>query len=250
MRRAPAARASLLAGLTLFVVAGGARAEPTFPALGGRVVDGAHLLSGAARERIATRLAAHEQATGNQVVVVTLDSLQGYPIEDFGYQLGRHWGIGQKGRDNGVLLIVAPAERKVRIEVGYGLEGDLTDALSSHIVHDVVLPRFRRGDFEGGIEAGADAIVQVLGGQYERPSPRSGRRGGELGWLQILFILLGFGFFVGINLLSSTAGGRRLARRRGIYVGGGGFGRGGGFGGGGFGGGGGGFGGGGASGSW
>jgi uncharacterized protein len=250
MRRAPVARLSLVLALVL-LAAGAAGAAPEFPELTGRVVDGAGLLSPEAERRIAERLEAHERATGNQVVVVTLDSLQGYPIEDFGYQLGRHWGIGQKGTDNGAILIVAPGERKVRIEVGYGLEGELTDAMSSHIIQDVILPRFRRGDFEGGVEAGAAAMVEVLGGEYTLPPPQS--RGGrnELGWLQVLFILLGFGLFIGVALLQNTVGGRRFARRRGIYVGGGGFGGGGGgFGGGGFGGGGGGFGGGGASGSW
>jgi uncharacterized protein len=109
-------------------------------------------------------LAAHEQATGQQVVVVTLDSLQGFTIEDFGYQLGRHWGIGQKGTNTGALLIVVPKEHKVRIEVGYGLEGTLTDATSRTIIESDILPAFKRGDFNAGVLAGTQAIVQVLGG--------------------------------------------------------------------------------------
>jgi uncharacterized protein len=103
-------------------------------------------------------------------VIVTLKSLQGNQIEDFGYQLGRHWGIGQEGKDNGVLLIVAPTERKVRIEVGYGLEGTLTDALSKTIIEQEITPRFKRGDMGEGIVAGTDAILAVLGGEYTPPA--------------------------------------------------------------------------------
>ena len=104
-------------------------AEPSFPALTGRVVDDAHILDAAARAAIERKLAAFETKSGRQVVVATLPSLQGYEIEDYGYRLGRHWGIGEKGSNNGALLIVAPNERRVRIEVGYGLEGTLTDAV-------------------------------------------------------------------------------------------------------------------------
>src|ERR1700730_8780667 len=117
--------------------AGGA--EPVFPALSSRVVDEAGLLSAAERERLTAQLAAHEHATGQQVVVVTLRSLQGMPIEDFGYRLGRAWGIGEKGKNTGALLVVAPSERAVRIEVGYGLEGLLTDALSRSIIERDIL---------------------------------------------------------------------------------------------------------------
>ncbi len=137
-----------------------------FPRLSGRVVDNAGLLSPASEEALTQQLAAHEQATTNQIVVVTLPGLQDYTIEDFGYQLGRHWGIGQKDKNNGVLLLVAPTEREVRIEVGYGLEGELTDALASRIIHGVILPQFKRGDFENGIAEGVTAIIAVLGGEY------------------------------------------------------------------------------------
>lgn len=161
-----------LAALLLFALA--AAAEPRFPALTGRVVDEAGLLSPAAREGLAERLAVHEQATRQQVVVVTLASLQGYPIEDFGYQLGRHWGIGEKEKDTGALLIVAPRERQVRIEVGYGLEERLTDAVSRAIIEQDILPAFRRGDFEGGIVAGTAAMLSVLGGEVRQGE--AGRR--------------------------------------------------------------------------
>jgi len=109
-------------------------------------------------------LAEHERATGDQVVVVTLASLQRYPIEEYGYELGRYWGIGQKGKNNGALLIVAPNEHKVRIEVGYGLEGQLIDAKSRAIVDNYILPSFKRGDLNFGVLAGATEIVRALGG--------------------------------------------------------------------------------------
>lgn len=137
-------------------------AEPQFPALTGRVVDQAGILSQAEEQALSDALAAHEQATTNQVVVVTLKDLQGYDIQDYGYRLGRHWGIGHKGKDNGVLLVVAPNERKTRIEVGYGLEGILTDALSHRIIQDRILPEFRAGRMAAGIEAGTQAILKVL----------------------------------------------------------------------------------------
>jgi uncharacterized protein len=149
----------------LWLIMGAAHAAPEFPALSGRVVDEAGLLSAATRAQLTQLSEQHERSTSNQLVVVTVKSLQGYPVEDFGYQLGRFWGIGQKGRNNGVLLIVAPNEREVRIEVGYGLEGQLTDALSSHIIQGQILPRFKSGDYEGGIVAGAQAIVAVFAGE-------------------------------------------------------------------------------------
>jgi uncharacterized protein len=154
-----AAVLALIAGLVLWTAAA---AAPTFPALTGRVVDGANILSPQTRASLDAKLEALEAKTSRQLVVVTTPSLQGYEIDDYGYQLGRVWGIGEKGRDNGVLLIVAPNERRVRIEVGYGLEGVLTDALSNVILQAQVLPKFRTGDFEGGVVAGADAVIEQL----------------------------------------------------------------------------------------
>ena len=122
-----------------------------FPALTGHVVDDAHLLSAGTAQSLESQLSDYENGTTNQVVVATLPSLQSTAIEDYGYQLGRYWGIGQKGKNNGVLLIIAPNEHKVRIEVGYGLEGTLTDAQSSQIVQSIILPAFKSGNFEGGI---------------------------------------------------------------------------------------------------
>ena len=148
------------------------QAAPEFPALSGRVVDQANLLSASTERQLTTLLAEHEQKSSNQVVVVTLPSLQGYDIAEYGYQLGRHWAIGQQGRDNGVLLIVAPNERKVRIEVGYGLEGTLTDALSKTIIESEITPRFKQGDMERGIVEGTRAILGTIEGSY-KPQQRA-----------------------------------------------------------------------------
>jgi len=231
-----------------------ARAAPTFPALTGRVVDEAGILSSQTQEQLTTLLAEEEKETGNQVVVATLKSLQGYTIEQYGYQLGRAWGIGQKGKNNGALLIVVPSAHAVRIEVGYGLEGELTDAQSKIIIDQFMLPAFRRGDYDQGVTAGTQAILKVLGGvhlvpEQNAPSPDEdrGRAPGGIPWVFIVIVLvwLVFGRFLWPLLFLGGGWGSRG------YGGGfgGGFG-GGGFGGGGFSGGGGSFGGGGASGSW
>ena len=153
---------SLLLALLLAFFALPAIAAPTFPALTGRVVDDAHVLTPQTQADLTAKLADLETKTGRQVVVVTLPDLQGYEIEDYGYQLGRAWGIGQKGQNNGALFIVVPSEHKVRIEVGYGLEPVLTDALSSVILQEQVLPKFRAGDVNGGVTAGVDAIIGQL----------------------------------------------------------------------------------------
>ncbi len=224
------------------------------PPLTGRVVDNAGMIEPAAEAQLVALLEAHENATTNQVVVVTLKDLQGYPIEQFGYQLGRAWGIGQKGEDNGALLIVAEAERAVRIEVGYGLEGELTDAISSDIIHSIILPQFKQGQFSEGISQGAQAMIQAVGGEYamrgnaSQPKPTSGGQ-------KALILFLVFGGWLGLTSLLSIGGGRGGGMGRSLLLLGAasalGGGRGGGFGGGGgFSGGGGGFGGGGASGGW
>lgn len=241
--------------LLLVALAAPAALALDFPRLTGRVVDNADLLDATQERRLVEQLESHEEATSNQLVVVTLPSLQGVEIEDYGYQLGRHWGIGQEGRDNGVLLIVAPNERKVRIEVGYGLEGDLPDAIASVIVQNDILPAFRRGDFPGGISAGVDAIILAIAGAYQ-PLEKRGRDGVQFAGVLVLFgivfaIMIVSYFTDDYDLGAGTARRRRRGSRAGGFWGGGGGGGGfGGGGGGGFGGGGGGFGGGGSSGSW
>jgi uncharacterized protein len=150
-----------------------AAAEPVFPGLTGRVVDEADILTPQDEQALSAELEALEAKSSDQLVVVTLPSLQGHTIEDFGYRLGRHWGIGTAELSNGVLLIVAANERKVRIEVGYGLEGVLTDALSSIIIQNAILPRFREGDFPAGIKDGVRDIALVLTGDATEVEERA-----------------------------------------------------------------------------
>jgi uncharacterized protein len=240
-----------LAGLLLAVCA--AQAALTFPPLTGRVVDDAHVLSADTQEKLTALLAQEEKQTGNQIVVATLPSVQGTAIEQYGYQLGRAWGIGQKGKNNGALLIVVPSLHQARIEVGYGLEGELTDAQSRVIIDEFMRPAFRRGDYDAGVTAGTQAIIKVLGGVTLAPSDedssdqdRSGG-GNNFSWIPIVVILIWivFGRFLWPLLFLGGGWGSRGG------WGGGGFGGGGwSGGGGGFSGGGGSFGGGGASGSW
>ncbi len=228
-------------------------AAPSFPPLTGRVVDDAHILSAQTLEQLTATLAALEKKKGDQLVVATLPTLGGVPIEQYGYQLGRAWGIGQKTHSTGAILIVAPTEHKVRVEVGYGLEGDLTDAQSKVIIDSLILPKFRSGDFDGGVRDGANAIVSVLGGDVaavpvtqSAPQEEDHDTGGFPIILVIFVIWIVFGRFLWPLLF---LGGGRHSGSWG-WSGGGGFGGGGGFSGGGFSGGGGSFGGGGASGSW
>jgi uncharacterized protein len=167
------AAATLLAALALALAgcgdapqasanAQGWPSPPAFPALTGRVVDQANLLSPADEQRLSTASAAVEREVGPQFVVVTLNDLQGRNIVDYGVQLGRTWGIGSRERDDGVLLIVAVAERKVRIEVGYGLERRITDPFAARVIREQIVPRFRAGQPSAGIIAGSAAIVARL----------------------------------------------------------------------------------------
>jgi len=233
-----------LAALLFFLFAAVALADPRFPVLSGRVVDQAQALSPQVERKLDLLLAAHERETTNQVVVATVASLEGYDIADYGVRLGRAWAIGQKGRDNGVLLLIAPNEREVRIEVGYGLEGPLPDATAFSIVQNEILPRFRQKDFDGGVMAGVAAILGAIEGTYEaKPAPRVSEE--DVGSIVPVLMMLAFSAVVFLN------------RRRGGMLGSliglgalGGLGGGRSRGGGGFRGGGGSFGGGGASGRW
>lgn len=266
-----AMRLVFLAAAWLFLAAAPAAAAPSFPPLTGRVVDDAGILSDGTKAQLTSMLEQQEQQTGVQVVVATLKSLQGYDIDDYGYQLGRYWKIGQKGKDNGVVIEIAPNEHKVRIDVGYGLEGQLTDAQSKLIETEIMLPWFRRGDYDQGVLAGTEAVLKAIGGatidpNAYAPSGDTGEAvhhgGNSIGAgiipiliLVVLFWIGGWRFLAGLLVGSMLSGGRGY---RGGWGGGGwgsggwgggGFG-GGGFGGGGFSGGGGSFGGGGASSGW
>ncbi|MFJ2689552.1 TPM domain-containing protein [Pseudomonas sp. NPDC087336] len=241
--------------LLLWVFALTVQAQLKFPELTGRVVDNAQLIEPSVREQLTQQLQAHEKVTGEQLVIVTLPDLQGADIADFGYQLGRYWGIGQKDKNNGALLIVARDERKLRIEVGYGLEDRLTDAQSSVIIHQFITPAFKAGNFSKGISDGVAAMLVVLGGNpldepstvYESSGDPSddflSRHPGLFVFVVLMFILT---VFV-CQMLGILPAGRGGSGGSGGGFGGGGFGGGGG---GGFSGGGGSFGGGGSSGGW
>src|ERR1700756_1235829 len=153
--RLPVAVATLLcAGLAALAV--------NFPPLTGRIVDQANVIPAATRSAIESKLADLEIKSGIQLVVATVSSLQGQEIEPYANQLFRAWKLGEKSKNNGVLLLVAPNERRVRIEVGYGLEKTLTDALGKIIIANAIAPRFKAGDFGGGVARGVDDIITVL----------------------------------------------------------------------------------------
>jgi len=267
MRRMGLIALLLAAVLAVLQMASPAFAAPTYPPLTGRVSDAAGVLPPDVAAALESRLKTLEDTTGTQLVVATVADLEGYEIDEYGVGLLRAWGIGQKGTNNGAILLVAPAQRKLRIEVGYGLEGTLTDAVSSQIIRRTIVPRIKAGDMAGGIVAGADDIIKLLqlppdqqtlavASAAQTQKDRKDRPGvGALVWLVILIVWI---------FLASRPG--RRGRSRGPVVvwgpgiggswgsgGGGGWGGGGGGfggGGGGFGGGGGSGGGGGASGGW
>ena len=133
----------------------------------GRIVDLAGVLPAHDSEQLSARLEAHEQQTGNQVAVLILPSLEGEPLEEYSHRVATTWRLGRKGTDNGVLLLIALKERKLRIEVGYGLEGTLTDLRSAHIIRNEIVPRFKAGDIPAGVRAGTDAILQTIEGTYQ-----------------------------------------------------------------------------------
>ncbi len=272
-------RAFALFLATLSVFIGNPASAQDFPKLTGRVVDQADLLSPEQEASLTAKLAGLETQSNRQLVVATIKDLQGYEISDYGYRLGRTWAIGQDGKgesekDNGAILIVAPNERKMRIEVGYGLEPVLTDGLSSSIIRNDITPFFKAGDFNGGINAGVDRIVTQLtlppeeAAKVAEEAALAETRSNDDGEAVILVIfwLFIFLFFILPIIISIARGGKKHRRGRDKHWGGpviiwggggsswgggssGGFG-GGGFGGGGFSGGGGSFGGGGASGGW
>jgi uncharacterized protein len=247
-----------LAAVWLALAPAHAQQQPKYPAFTGFVVDEAGILSAQAKQQLTQSLGEFQTKTHEQIVVATVKSLQGTAIEDYGYQLGRAWGVGEKGKNTGAILLVAPNERAVRIEVGYGFEGQITDALSRQIIEQSILPAFRTGDYDRGVILGVRGIMAALGYQPTGASAQvPAKSTGQIPpFVFIVFIFLLFAFLR--SRATSPAGPWRRSSR-GAYpvifpMGGGGFG-GGGFGGGdfggGFGGGGGGsFGGGGATGRW
>lgn len=260
--------ALVLTALLLFGPGALAQSAPSFPALGGRVVDAAGILQPEARAGLDAKLKAHENKTSDQVVVATVPSLGDLTVEDYANRLYRQWQLGEKTKNNGVLLLVAPNQRKLRIEVGYGLEGALTDALSKVIISTTIAPRFKQGDYAGGLDAGVDAILAILTGDAEEWQRRAKVRSDEgldADTIVALFVFLLILILV-VRMMRGGGGPDRLHRSRsgswiplpvpsggswgGGSLGGASWGGGGGFSGGGFSGGGGSSGGGGASGGW
>ena len=255
--------------MSMMLLIGSAAHAQTFPKLTGRVVDQANLLSPSDEAALTAKLEALETQSQRQFVVATISDLQDYDIADYGYRLGRAWAIGDKERNDGILLIIAPNDRKVRIENGYGLEGIMTDALSNQIIQRDILPQFKAGNYPAGINAGVDRVITQIQLPPEeavkvatQASKRQRDPGGGISPGTVIFWLFIFFFFILPLLRSFSRGGRKHSRSGyggpviiwgGNDWGGGGgssWGGGGGFGGGGFGGGGGSFGGGGASGGW
>ncbi len=171
-----------------------AQSNPDFPPLTGRIVDQANLLDADTENTLDEQLAAHEAQTSNQIVVVTVDSLEGFTDADYALRLGRQWGIGTEERSNGVILLVAPNERKVRIEVGYGLEGALPDGLAGQIIRRNILPQFKESDYPGGIRSGIDAILKAVVGEYKAEpvssNRSSGRNKNSFDFIPLLFIAM------------------------------------------------------------
>lgn len=174
------------------------------PFLSGRVNDQAAMLSAPAREALEVKLKAFETSTGHQAAVLTLESLEGEALEDFSLKVARTWQLGRKGKNDGVLFLISKNDRKLRIEVGHGLEGSLPDALAGRIIQHEVTPRFRRGDFEGGIDAGVDAIIAAAQGTYKTPVEEAGENFEGMGTAEkimvsvFVFGILGLFEFVGM----------------------------------------------------
>ena len=201
----------LVGGLAWLVLAASVVAQDV-PRLSGRVVDRADLLSPSTEATLTERLAAHEDSTGNQIAVLTIPSLEGAVLEPYATRVFRAWGLGEADRDNGVLLLVARDDREVRIEVGYGLEGALTDATADAIIRHEIVPRFRDDDFNGGVLAATDAMLAAVAGEYEaRPGSgitMNGRPAEESSLVErLLFGLLFGGIPLGIITSMVSVGG-------------------------------------------
>ena len=172
------------------------------PYLSGHVNDTAHMLSSEAVMDLEARLTSYEDSTGNQLVLLTIPSLEGEVLEDYALRVAETWKLGQEGADNGILLLIAREERKMRIEVGYGLEPSVTDAASHYIINDVIRPLFRQGEFEAGIREGMEALMQAADGNLSPDVVRSASQGD--GTEMLLFSLFWLGI-VGVFTLIGLA---------------------------------------------
>lgn len=194
--RLPGFIALVLTAVLLVVVAVAAE----LPALTGRVVDNAGIINAEAERTLTERLAAFERESSDQIVVATISSLNGEAIEPYANRLFRTWELGQAGENNGVLLLVALNDRKMRIEVGYGLEGTLTDLHSKLIIENTLVPAFRAGDFSGGIAKAIDDVIMVLQGnaaELEARARRNRETGSDVDWPAVLFFIVWGAFFFG-----------------------------------------------------
>ena len=181
-RRPGRSRPLALVCVAALGIAAATAPQAQVPALTGRVVDLADILSPATEATLTERLAAHEDSTTNQIAVLTIPSLGGAVLEEYATEVFRAWGLGTEEANNGVLLLVARDDREIRIEVGYGLEGSVTDARAGRIIRNEMTPRFRDGDFDGGVLAAVDALTAAAEGQPEPAAPARGSGGGELPW--------------------------------------------------------------------
>lgn len=239
--------ASTLLAATLTTIT--LRAQPPIPELTAHVMDQAGILSDSARTKLEQQLSAYEKQTGHQFALLTIASLEGVPIEDYSIRVAERWKLGDEKRDDGLILVIAKQEKKMRIEVGYGLEGAVPDAIAARVIRHQLRPQFREGNFDAGVLQAFDTLMKAAQGEAVRIGPPKQEERGSGGvslvpiafWILIMLLVFarGGGGFLGGMMLGSMLGGR----------GGRGGGGGGGFGGG-FSGGGGGFGGGGASGGW
>jgi uncharacterized protein len=189
-------RKTAVFALALCAIAGFARPQTTVPVppLAGRVNDLAHLLDAPAAAALEAKLADYEKTTGNQLVLLTVTTLGGFPLEEYSLKIAEAWKLGKKGVDNGALLFVAKEERKIRIEVGYGLEPSLTDAVTSFIIRDKMMPQFQAGDYQGGITAAFEAMMQAAEGKLDMKGADSGGRRQLPLLLFVLFSLAAYGF--------------------------------------------------------
>lgn len=200
-----------LLALVFALLAGLAIAAPTYPELTGRVVDQAGILQASTRAALGSKLRDLEDKSSIQLVVATVRSLEGYDIETYANGLFRYWKLGQAKKNNGVLFLVAPNERKMRIEVGYGLEGALTDALSKVVIASAVTPKFKAGDFNAGIESGVDGIIEILSGdksEWVKKLPP------EPSLFEELLPLVIFALFIFIFIMMARSAGSRPAHYR------------------------------------
>lgn len=190
-----------------FVFCAGAFAQNTIPDLWGlRVHDEAHVLSQKTIDNLESRLKAYEDSTSNQLAILIVPTLDGTPIEEYALHVAEKWKLGKKGKDNGVLLLIAVDDHKMRIETGSGLEGVLPDAVCSRIIRNEIAPHFRRSDYDDGVTAAIDAMIAAIGGEYKAEASDSGLQGADFDWkdrlLMGVFVFGILGIFTFIGLVS------------------------------------------------